>query len=41
MPNNGGDYWTKTARELCAKKTKVELKNIFTEHVQEVATWWS
>ncbi|KAG8173914.1 hypothetical protein JTE90_007769 [Oedothorax gibbosus] len=41
MPNNADEFWNKTVREICAKENKVELKNIFTEYMQEWATWWS
>ncbi|KAG8177767.1 hypothetical protein JTE90_010345 [Oedothorax gibbosus] len=41
FPNSADEFWNKTTREICAKKPEAEMKNIFTEYVQELATWWS
>ncbi|KAG8172805.1 hypothetical protein JTE90_019971 [Oedothorax gibbosus] len=39
--NSPEEFWNKGLREVCAKYTRVEMKNIFREVMQHLASWWS
>ncbi|KAG8174860.1 hypothetical protein JTE90_006149 [Oedothorax gibbosus] len=39
--NSPEEFWSKGSREVCAKNTRDEMKNIFREVMQIMASWWS